>query len=551
MNRRVATGVAAVLLGIGAASGVLFLARAEPGPAYRLARVEQGPLVSAISATGTMSALVTVEVSSQLSGQIAELYADFNSRVTRGQLLARLNGDQLDARLAQARADLEAAGAGLNQQIAQLDKARADAANARASVANADAQLLRAELARRDADRDLARRQDLRGRGVVAPADLEKTETAARSAGAAVTAALAQKRQAEAALASAEATLEVGAAQVQVARATVAQREAALQLVQVDVNRSVIRSPIDGVVVNRSINTGQTVAASLQAPTLFTIAQDLRQMEVLANIDEADIGRVREGMPVSFTVNAFPGDRFTGRVSQVRLAPKEDLNVVTYIVVITVENPEMRLLPGMTANLRIIVDERPSVVKLPNAALRFRPPGVALAAEDGPAPTLGGPDGGRGARALEALGRRLADELRLGEQARRAVAAIVAEAGTRFAALDAEAGDPERKRAEAAAVRAAALDRIGALLSPAQRESFDRITDPRRADATRTVWVPGGRGVAGGQGGGAPVGVTVRLGISDGSYTEILGGALQPGQEVITGILPPDRDGRRGPRLGF
>ncbi|MGF7175692.1 HlyD family secretion protein [Azospirillum doebereinerae] len=546
------SGRTAILLGgaLAMAAGLsayVMLARAEPPPAYRLARLEQGPLVSAITATGTMSALVTVEVSSQLSGQIAELHADFNSRVTKGQVLARLNGDQLAARLAQATADLDSAAASVTQQQAQLDKARADVANAKASVANARAQLVQADLAQRDAERDLGRRRDLRGRGVVAAADLEKTETAARSAQSQAVAARAQIQQAEAGVASAEATLAVGAAQIEVARAQVAQREAALQLVRVDANRSVIRSPIDGVVVNRAVSTGQTVAASLSAPTLFTIAQDLRQMEVLANIDEADIGRVREGMPVRFTVNAFPGDSFTGRVTQVRLAPKEDQTVVTYIVVITVENPEMRLLPGMTANLRITVDERLAALKIPNAALRFRPPGAepaAASADAGPTPTLGGPGGGRGAQALEATAARAADALKLEEARRRDIAALIAEARERFTALDAEGGDPERRRAEANAIRTGTLERIAALLDPMQRARFDALIDPRRAEAARTVWVPGPSN-------GAPMGVPVRLGIGDGSFTEVVGGDLRPGQDVITGIAPANRDDRRGPRLGF
>ncbi|ALG71662.1 transporter [Azospirillum thiophilum] len=544
MGRRAAIIVGAALCAVAGLSAYIMLARAEPGPAYRLARVEQGPLVSAITATGTMSALVTVEVSSQLSGQIAELYADFNSRVSSGQILARLNGDQLAARLAQAGADVDSSRASLVQQQALLDKARADLASAKASVANTDAQILLADLAQRDAERDLRRRRDLQGRGVVAAADLEKTETAAHSAQAQLVASRAQKRQAEAAEASAAASLAVAAAQVDVARAQVAQREAALQLVRVDLNRSVIRSPIDGVVVNRAVSTGQTVAASLSAPTLFTIAQDLRQMEVLANIDEADIGRVKEGMPVRFTVNAFPGDSFSGRVAQVRLAPKEDLTVVTYIVVITVENPDLRLLPGMTANLRITVDERSAAVKLPNAALRFRPPSAGPGM-DAPAPTTGGADGGRGAAALEAAAKRVIDGLALDEGRRRDIAALVAEARERFAALDAEGGDPERRRAEANAIRMAALERMAALLDPAQRDRFDALAEPgRSADATRTVWVPA-------PGTGSPVGVPVRLGIGDGSFTELVSGDLHAGQEVITGILPPDRDSRRGPRLGF
>ncbi len=538
-------GALAVAAGL---SAYVLLARAEPGPAYRLARVEQGPLVSGITATGTMSALVTVEVSSQLSGQIAELNADFNSRVSKGQVLARLNGDQLAARLAQATADLESAVASVAQQQALLDKARADVANAKANLATTEAQRVRADLAQRDADRDLVRRQALLGRGVIATADLEKAETAARSARSQVVTAQAQIRQAEAGIASADASLEVAAAQVQVARAQVAQREAALQLVRVDANRSVIRSPIDGVVVNRAVSSGQTVAASLSAPTLFTIAQDLRQMEVLANIDEADIGRVREGMPVHFTVNAFPGERFTGTVAQVRLAPKEDQTVVTYIVVITVENPEMRLLPGMTANLRITVDERPMAVKIPNAALRFRPPGAELPA-DAPPPIVdtstGATTGARGAQALDAAAKRVADGLKLDEGKRRDIAALVAEARDRFAALDAEGGDPERRRADASAIRASVLERMAALLDPMQRDRFDALVEPRRsAEVNRTVWVPGPSN-------GAPVAVSVRLGIGDGSVTELLAGDLRPGQEVITGLAPPDRDTRRGPRLGF
>ncbi|HEY0836535.1 MAG TPA: efflux RND transporter periplasmic adaptor subunit, partial [Azospirillum sp.] len=377
MIRRLATLLVLVLLSAAAVAGYLYLDRTEAAPAYRTARVERGPLVSAITATGTLNAVVTVEVSSQLSGQIARLHADFNSAVKVGQVLANLDDTQLKARLASAQADLEAAQATFDVQRAQLDKSQADVASARANVANTVAQVLRAELAMEEAQRDLARREDLRGRGVVAAADLEKAETAFRSARAQITSAQAQRRQAEAAVASAEASARIAEAQVQVARANVLQRTAAMQLVQVDIDRSVIRSPIDGVVVDRQVNVGQTVAASLQAPKLFNIAQDLRQMQVLANIDEADIGRVRDGLAASFTVGAYPGETFHGTVAEVRLAPETQQNVVTYIVAITVENAELRLLPGMTANLRVAVDERPNAVKVPNAALRFRPMGTA------------------------------------------------------------------------------------------------------------------------------------------------------------------------------
>ncbi|NYZ12160.1 efflux RND transporter periplasmic adaptor subunit [Azospirillum sp. RWY-5-1] len=452
MARRLALTALAVLLGGAGAWFFLVMAQAEPPPPYRLARVEEGPLVSAISATGTLNALVTVEVGSQLSGQIAELRADFNSPVTKGQILARLNGDQLDARLGQGRADLDSAEATLTMQRALLDKARADVATARATAADAVAQVARAQLAVVEADRDLTRREALRGRGVVATADLEKADTAARSARAQLESARALRQKADAGITAAEASLQVAEAQVSVAASQVEQKQAALQLVQVDVNRSTIRAPIDGVVVDRAVSIGQTVAASLQSPKLFTIVQDLRQMEVLANIDEADIGRVRDGLPVSFTVNAYPDDSFTGRVAQVRLAPKEEQNVVSYIVVISVENPEMRLLPGMTANLRIVVDERPSALKIPNAALRFRPP----------APGGTGPD--------------------------------------------------------------------------------RRTSDKRNPDAGRTVWIAGAQGAA--------VPVPVRLGIGDGSFTEVVGG-LSAGQEVIVGVAADRADQRQGTRLGF
>ncbi|WP_448187643.1 efflux RND transporter periplasmic adaptor subunit [Azospirillum sp. sgz301742] len=544
MKRRFFTVLVVLLLVTAGTAAYGWFGAAEPPAAYRLAKVERGSLVSAITATGKMSAVVTVEVSSQLSGNIAELNADFNSMVTRGQVLARLDTAQLVARLKSAQADLDSAKATLSVQRAQRDKAQADIANARAALASAAAQVSRAELALQDADRDLTRREELRGRGVVTTADFEKAQTAARSARAALTSAVAQRQQADAGIASAEASLNVAAAQVQVAEAQVTQREAALQLVQVDIDRSVIRSPIDGVVVDREATVGQTVASSLQAPTLFTIAQDLRQMEVLANIDEADIGRVRVGLPVSFTVNAFPDETFSGTVSQVRLAPEEEQNVVSYIVGISVENQDMRLLPGLTANLRIVVDERRATVKIPNAALRFRPAEAGAARADaGPTPTLGGPSGGRGGAALDDLARRLVAELALDAKQRAALDAVLAEAKDRYAGMSTQ-GDPEQRRAEARDIRRRADEQIAAVLTPEQRERFEDMRSGKGRDAAaRTVWVVGPAGT--------PVSVPVRVGITDGSFTEVTGGGLTAGQEVIIGIAPPERDARRGPRLAF
>ena len=545
MRRRLVTVLVVLLLLATAGTAAYgWFGAVEPPPAYRFAKVERGPLVSAITATGKMSAVVTVEVSSQLSGQLTELNADFNSKVVTGQVLASLNTAQLVARLKSAQADLDAARATLSVQRAQREKAQADIANARAAVTNAVAQIARAELALQDADRDLVRRQDLRGRGVVTTADFEKAQTAARSARAALASAEAQRQQVVAGVASAEASVNVAAAQVQVAEANVAQREAALQLVQVDIDRSVIRSPIDGVVVDRKVNVGQTVAASLSAPTLFTIAQDLKHMQVLANIDEADIGRVREGLPVTFTLNTFAGETFTGTVSQVRLAPAEEQNVVSYIVAITVENQDMRLLPGLTANLRIVVDERRSTVKVPNAALRFRPAETGAArADSGPTPTLGGPSGGRGGAALEELARRMVAELALDTKQRTALDAVLAETKNRYAGLSGQ-GDPEQRRTEAREIRRRADEQIVAVLTPEQRERFEEIRSGKgRNAAARTVWVVGPAGT--------PVSVPVRVGITDGSFTEVTDGGLTAGQEVIIGIAPPERDTKKGPRLAF
>ncbi|MGQ9371741.1 efflux RND transporter periplasmic adaptor subunit [Azospirillum sp. A39] len=503
-------------------------AGAPPPPLYRTAAVERGPLVSAITATGTLSALVTVEVGSQLSGQIAALHADYNSRVRAGEVIAELNDTPLRARLDAADADLQAAEASLAMQAALIDKSRADLRNAEADVAAAATQVTRAELAALDAERDLKRRRDLRD--VVSTADLEKAETAARSARAGIEAARAAVRSAEAAAAAAGASLAVAEAQRAVAAAQVAQRAAAARIVQVDIDRSVIRAPIDGVVVARSVNVGQTVAASLQAPTLFTIAQDLRHMEVLANIDESDIGRVRVGQPVAFTVGAYPGESFQGAVREVRLAPEEEQNVVTYIVAVSAENPDLRLLPGMTANLRITVDERPSVLKVANAALRFRPPGAEAPA----APEAGG---------LDALAGRLERELKLDDGQRRELARIVGEARDRVAALEGP-GDPEVRRARARAIRRDAEGQIVAMLDAGQRQRFAELAAAPTVPE-RTVWVPGPDG--------APRAVGVRLGISDGSATELIGGELGEGQPVITGLTPEEPGGGRrgGIRLSF
>ncbi|HLL77425.1 MAG TPA: efflux RND transporter periplasmic adaptor subunit [Pyrinomonadaceae bacterium] len=383
---------------------------------YLTARVERGNLRNTVTATGTVQAVTTVQVGSQASGTISALYADFNSTVRKGQVIAQLDPSTAQAQVQQARANLEQAQAGLQQARAGLvssragvsasragvsdAQARASAAgttvqNQRAGVVSADANVtvLKAQLD--DAASVLRQEESLLRSGVISQRQYETAQTSYRTAEARYNQSVAQLNQArlsEQSAASAgraqaaaqidqsqsqveQAQAQVGQAQAQVlnAQAQVEQARAALQLAEVSLAHATIRSPIDGVVVSRDVDVGQTVAASLSAPTLFTIAQDLTQMQVIANIDQADIGLVEQAKGVKFDVDAFPGQEFTGAIQQMRLNPVSAQNVVTYNVVIGVENPEQKLKPGMTANLTITIDERANVVKVPNAALRFAP----------------------------------------------------------------------------------------------------------------------------------------------------------------------------------
>jgi HlyD family secretion protein len=314
-------------------------------PQYRLGALERGPLSAAVSASGTLNALVTVQVGSQVSGQVRELLVDFNSEVRRGQIIARLDPETFETRVDQAEADLAAA--------------RGAAEVARGTLTTREAELAKAELALADAQRNLARKQRLVEQGFLSVAELDGARFASDSAA----------EQAR----LARTGVTVAQAQIAAAQAQVAQRQAALRQARAELGHTVIRSPVDGVVISRNVDVGQTVAASLQAPVLFSIAQDLRRMEINVAVDEADVGRVRTGQKMRFTVDAFPGQRFTGQVTQIRKAAQVNNNVVTYSVMAIVDNPELKLLPGMTANARILTEERDSVLKLPNEALRFRP----------------------------------------------------------------------------------------------------------------------------------------------------------------------------------
>jgi HlyD family secretion protein len=292
-----------------------------PSP-FRTVTVDRGPIVARVTATGTLSAIVTVQVGSQVSGRIARLFVDFNAAVTKGQVIATIDPQLFEAAVEQARANLMAADG-------NLARARAQAA---------------------DAARQAARAQQLATRQLVAAAERD----------------------------TAEATAEAASAGVRAAEGTQAQARAALNQARINLAYTTIVSPTDGVVISRNVDVGQTVAASLQAPTLFVIAEDLRQMQVDTNVAEADVGRLQAGMPAVFTVDAYPSDRFRGTVRQIRNAPQTVQNVVTYDAVIDVANPALKLKPGMTANVTFVYADRAQALRVPNAALRFRPPADTL-----------------------------------------------------------------------------------------------------------------------------------------------------------------------------
>jgi HlyD family secretion protein len=328
------------------AGGWYWQSRGDNGEVkYRLAKVERGPMAAVVAASGTLNAVTTVQVGSQISGQVKEIHADFNTPVKKGQVIARIDPATYELRVNQARAD--------------LDAAESAVAVARSGLAAQQAEVGRVKIALVDAERDLERKKMLVDKKFISPAELDKARTV-----------LDTTREE---LKAVQAQIQVSEAQVRTALAAVKQRESLLRQAQVDLERTIIRAPVDGTVILRNVDAGQTVAASLQAPVLFTIAQDLRDMQVEAAIDEADVGRLRAAMPASFAVDAFPRRSFSGEIRQIRKSPQNVQNVVSYTVVISARNPDLALLPGMTANVRIVVEDRPSALKVPNAALRWRP----------------------------------------------------------------------------------------------------------------------------------------------------------------------------------
>jgi HlyD family secretion protein len=345
----------------------------QNGAKYRLAAVEKGEISAHVSATGTLNPVIMVQVGTQVSGTIEKLFANYNSAVQEGQVIAELDQASFRAKVAQADASLENAHADLKNAQANVANGKASIENARAEVANQRANIERVQVEIADAKRDLERHRALYERQLISRSELDTAQSAHDTAGAQRNAARAQLDAAEAKLRSAQAQLRSADAQVDKARAQVSQAQAALEQARVDLDRTIIRSPITGTVISRNVDIGQTVAASLQAPTLFTIAQDLTQMQVDTHVSEADVGSVAVGQTASFTVDAFPNQMFRGTVREIRQAPIIVQNVVNYNTVIAVNNPDLKLRPGMTATVSILVARRDQALKIPKAALRFQP----------------------------------------------------------------------------------------------------------------------------------------------------------------------------------
>ena len=373
MNRRklIFVSILSVLV-LGGAGGFYWLGNGTGKASFRTTPVERGDIQSTISATGTLNAVITVQVGTQVSGTISQLLVDYNSPVKKGMLIARIDPPTFEAKVNQAKGDLESARAAVLNQRAAVVKAEADVATARANV-------VRQDVALRDAKVKADARARLYQEGGISQEERDSAQATLESA-------QAQLDAAQASLRASQAALEVTRAQLTSAEATVQQKEAALAQAQVDLNNTFIRAPVDGVVVSRNVDVGQTVAASLQAPTLFTIAQDLKKMQVDTNVAEADVGKLSAGTPTTFSVDAFPGETFKGTIRQIRNAPQTLQNVVTYDAVIDVDNHDLKLRPGMTANVTFIYAEKNDALKIPNAALRFRPPPEIAAAAPRPSP---------------------------------------------------------------------------------------------------------------------------------------------------------------------
>ena len=493
---------------------------------YRTGKLERGNLLATVAASGAVNPVALVTVGTQVSGQIKELLVDFNSEVKAGQLLARIDPETFEYRVRSSQAD--------------VDAARATVLTAQANVMAAQTQVSRAQVDLDEARRDFERKQSLVEKEFIAQSEADKARALVNTS--------------TEALKAVQAQVGVAQAQVKSAQATVNQREATLAQARIDLERTRITSPVNGIVIKRAIENGQTVAASLQAPELFIIAKNLQDMQVDASIDESDVGRLKVGQKASFTVDAFPGQTFEGQIRQVRKAATNVANVVTYVAVVGFSNEGGKLLPGMTANVRVVTDVRDNVLKVPNSALRVRIAGVEPAAAPAsspasatsgaaadtasaataPAPASASSAPG-GAGGPSEFRNRVVKELQLDESQTARVDAIYAESRPKFMALRELAAEERGKARDriSADIRA----RIADVLTPEQKTKFaGLVAEAASRTSTRgRIYLMDDEG--------KPKAYNVRLGITDGTSTELMvnpngpdANVFKEGASVIIGL---------------
>ncbi|MCI5047001.1 MAG: efflux RND transporter periplasmic adaptor subunit [Aquisalinus sp.] len=434
-------------------------------PAYITVELDRGSIKRSVATSGTVQPLVRVEVGSQLSGQLIEVLADFNTEVRQGDLLARIDPDTFRSRVEEAEAQLKISRAGL-------------------AVARANQRRAEANLTQRRSD--LARFEPLLEYDAISEIEVDAAQA-----------------QFDAAVAD----YQSSEAQVENALALVSQREASLRQAQVDLQRTDIRAPINGVVILRNVDVGQTVAASLQAPVLFEIAQDLSKIQIEADVNEADIGSVKEGNEVTFSVDAYPNREFNGVVRQVRLAPKEESNIISYTVIVNADNPQKILYPGMTASVEIITGQRDDVLRVANSVLRFKP-------DNADAGTSGGRSRGAGGGADRMA--ELQEQLGLSDEQSREIRQKMRDLFTNRGQGGPSGGGNPRD----------AMSKIfRTVLDEEQWEKYQALQNDRQEYTRGTLWTLDASG--------NPDAVPVRLGISDASHTEVVSDDLEAGSVVI------------------
>src|SRR5439155_16230235 len=430
------------------------------------------------------------------SGTILKLLVDFNSPVKEGEVIAQIDPAPLATKVAQGRANVASALAGVQVSQATTVNTKAAVETAQANAESAKANTEKSKVALADARRILERNKEMARKSLIAQNELDTAQATYDGAVAQLKASEAQLEATAGQFKSALAQQRLAAAQEMAAAAQVDQAKATLQAAELDLEHTTIRAPVNGIVVSRSVDVGQTVAASLQAPTLFLIAQDLTQMQVDTNVSEADIGRVQVGQTATFTVDAYQNTTFTGQVTQVRNAPITVQNVVTYDAVVQVANPDLKLKPGMTANISFLIADRQDIVKVPTAALRFQPDGAApdTSARDSQAPQRGG--GGAANRSRE-MQQQLIKELSLTPEQQTRLSEVFQKIGQQFRALREEESE-ERRQAMRRDMQAQIRAQIREFLTPEQRQKYEALMKTREEAQTQQrpgrVWVLGANG---------------------------------------------------------